>query len=260
MSSKRISVMVVFMVLVAAVVITAVVLISRFTRRTEPVALPPEQSAEGRNTGGEAVLPTSEGLPAVDVTADTVRRVVATLNRSEEYVRTITVGTYWSGGSSFTELTSWVSGSDSALSISGDRTKHVLIVGDSLYIWYEGDVDCYSAVVSEDSLRLADEYQMLITWEDIVNLPDGAISDADYVEFGNEPCIFVRYTSGRLGYETSCWVSAVSGLVVGAEIYDGSFKIYDMRALSLEEGAVPDSVFDLPDGTNARSVSSDSLE
>ena len=260
MSSKRISVMALVMVLTAALVIAAVLLITGLNRRTESVSLPPEHAVTTQELAENADASPRGALPSVAVSPETVRRVIATLSRSTEYSRRITSVVYWSDGSSRTEMSVHVSGEDTALTISGTRTKHVLIVDDVLYIWYEGDAEYYSGDSAGDALRLADEYQMLVTWEDIVSLPDGAITDAGYEEYEGENCIYVRYTSGRLGYVTTCRISMLSGLVIQAEICDGDTPIYDMTASDLRLDPVPDSVFDLPDGSNARSVSSDTQE
>ena len=257
MSSKRISVMVLVMLLTAVLVIAAVLLITGLNRRTETVSLPPEHAVSAQEPAENAAAPSREPIPAVEVSPETVRRVIATLSRSSEYTRTITADVYWSGGSSRTEIDVHISGEDTALTITGAQTKHVLIVDGTLYIWYEGDTEYYTADSAADSLRLADEYQMLVTWEDIVSLPDGAITDACYEEYEGENCIFVRYTSGRLGYVTNCRISLASGLVIQADIHDGSTLVYSMAASDPHFDPVPDTVFELPDGTNARSVSSD---
>lgn len=247
MSYKRLVLIVVFGVLFAAIAILTGVLVNDMGTEVKKVSLPEASEFTDDIPNQDADLSGDDAQVLVEVKPDTVRRVVAALERSDSYSRTLKSEMFWQGGSAIYEFDISINGENSSVTINDD--KRIVIAHDKIYIWYDGDYSFYSGDVS-DGVRMADEYQMLVTWEDIAALPDGAVEEAEYVEYGGENCIFVRFVSGTLEYETRCYISVVEGLVKSAEIYDGSTLIYRMHADDAIYGETDDSLFVLPDDTN----------
>ena len=195
----------------------------------------------------------ADGLNRVEVTADSVQEVIASLSRPASYTRDITVTT-WSETSS-AENRMKVSVKNEAVSIvlNSEPEKHTVFAGDKLYIWYAGDSEAFVSALSEDASAktLSDELQMMVTYEDVLELDRASISDAGYVQKDGQLCIFVTYTSGQLGYTTTCYISSKLGLVVGAQRYDGGELVYEMKSGDCVTGVEDMSVFELPDGTSA---------
>ena len=105
---------------------------------------------------------------------------------------------------------------------------------------------------SGDAVRTADEWQMLITYEDLLKLNKSDIIEAGYTtEYGNEDCIFAVCATPLLNYTRKFYISLESGLVVGAEELDESGKlIYNMTVGECIIGEVEQAAFMLPDGTD----------
>ena len=184
-------------------------------------------------------------LQLVEVTPGTVQAVIATLSRVDSYARTLTAESFWSGGSSQRVIDVQVRGSSARLTISSGAgaVKNVLISGDELWIWY-GDSDAvYHGAASE---RDADEYQSLLTYEDLLALDPAAIFDAGYTDYNGEYCIYARYTDGALGYESCFWISVATGLLMGSETYDEETLVSRLSSSAPDISTPDDAVFAPP--------------
>jgi len=240
MNSKKLLLISAAAVAVIILIIAAFVIITGSSGRDHEVKLPEEREASPETHPGEEPA----GLVRVEVNTETVRSVIETLSRPDEYSRELNVTNYWHGGSSVYRIESFVSGEDARIrTSSGFDVRNVLMADGKTYIWY-GD----GPSVSVGGGAAADQYQMLVTYEDILSLSDGSILDAGYEEFDGRDCIFAVYESGELGYTTKCYVSVQSGLAVGAEKYDGDTLIYSMKETSCTVGPPPDGTFTPPDG------------
>ena len=208
---------------------------------TEPVILP---TAALPDSSGSGDLDPGASQSEVTINAETVQAVIASLSRSGTYFRTLTVERFWSGGGSSTLADVYVDGSSSKTIIheeSGDR--HILIVSDKLWMWRAGESGIFTAGASEYD---SDLFQSIPTYEDILALPQVDIKDAGYEEFGGEYCIFVKYINGHFGYETTAYISPVSGLLVGCKKYDGEDLIYAVTSDVISFEAFGADVFALP--------------
>lgn len=195
-------------------------------------------------------VPENEGR-VIAVTPGTVQAAISTLSRAGSYSRTITVESFWSGGSSSRTIGVWVNGSDAKFLISNGHTvKNVLISGDELWIWYSDSPDVYIGPASDSA---ADEYQGLLTYEDILNLDPASITDAGYTEYSGERCIYVEYSDGVLGYVSHIWVSVDTGLLMGSQTMDGDTLIYRMSSSTPDISTPDESVFQRPDVTSGTS-------
>ncbi|MGE4352999.1 MAG: hypothetical protein AB7D36_02805 [Oscillospiraceae bacterium] len=168
---------------------------------------------------------------AADVTPETVQSVIATLSRADSYSRVITVETFWDGGSRAMRLDCYARDGDSHLVATGDGSiRHILILGDLLYIWYGNTPRHYEGSAVGGRPELIDEYSSICTYEELLSLAPEQISGAGYVSYNGEDCIFAQYTAGVFDYTTKIYVSISTGLLMGAERYDGDTLIYRMNS------------------------------
>lgn len=186
---------------------------------------------------------------AAEVVPDTVQAVVTTLYRTENYSRNVTVERFWSGGGSTEKLECHVRGSDAHIvsSMTADP-KHTLILDDSLYIWYGSSQWEYVGIPSSavEYGVAADEFAGMLTYEELLRLDKSDISEAGYTIFGDESCIWARYSSGPLGYISKVYISIGTGLLMGAERYDGDELIYRMSSDEPVVGIPADDWFTAP--------------
>jgi len=186
-------------------------------------------------------------IDMLTVSADNIREIVASLNRPEAYSRNIVVESFWDGGNAAYNFDVSVKDGVTALRTTyGGKTKNIIITGDYTYVWYVGDSVPARIKNSNDNVR--DEWQMLVTHEDIVGLERSQVLSAELINDENGSGIYVRYVSSPFSYVTEVRVSIDLGLITSAEQYDGETLIYKMvpGACSLE---VPgDTRFVLPDG------------
>jgi hypothetical protein len=234
-----------------AIIIALSSLLSIFTGGQREFALPdarehtPREAEDGGNDP-------RDGIERVLVTVDNVQEVIKTLRRPESYSRDIMIESFWQGGNTVYNISVAVmDGATSLRSVSGSVAKNIIVTDDRLHIWYGGDTSVYVGERGSgaDTKRAADEYQMLITYEDILLLDKSALTGAGYDEYGGTRCIFAEYRSGAFGYSTRCYISPELGLIVGAEQYDGQALIYKMTTGQCNIGQQDEQAFKLPDGT-----------
>ena len=254
MSSKRVRFITLAGTVFAVLVIAVSLLLSRISLETRQMNLPETTSGVSDPPGAQSgSLATDGGRVRVEVTTDTVQEVIASLQRPTQYSRQLVVISYYADGSAEYDID--VAVLDAARSVEihgGGQNKNIIIVGRTLYVWNDGDDDYYISEpdTSENNMKLSDMYQMLLTYEDVLDVEPSDITFADYENYNGEMCIVVRYRAGKLQYLTTCYISAKTGLLVGAEQYDGTTKVYEMSALGYTTD-VDAARFDLPDGTTA---------
>ena len=111
-----------------------------------------------------------------------------------------------------------------------------------LYIWS----DSISGVYAEPYSGGADAWMRSITYEDVLDVPVENILSAGYQQYSGIDCIHCRYTDPETGYINVIYVAVGSGLLMGAETYDGSL-IYRMDATTFELGSPDESLFETPE-------------
>ena len=193
------------------------------------------------------------GLERVKVTADNVQAVIGTLNlnRPSCYSRTLRIEKFWDGGTSAYDIDVVVYQGITKASNFGIG-KMVIVTPENLYIWYEGNTDYYKGRVAPQggSEYIAQQYQEIITCEEILSLDKNSIVEADYAVYEGEQCIYVEYLEENLGYRMKAYVSITSGLLFAAEEFDGDMRIYKMSESKISFELPPESDFELPDGVN----------
>ena len=250
MSTKRIIGITVFGILFIAAVISVMMLTSYLRNDNDPILLPEAPIST------EPVVETEpDTLSRIEVSRDTVQAIVSqTLSRPEIYSRDVIINTFWESGHAQYNIRVNVAAGMTSLSISlpSGIEKRIITTADSLFIWYAGDSAPYIGPIDStgDGFRTADEWQMIVTYEELMELDQRDITDVGYTEFGGEDCIYTEYLSPLLGYTRKYYISIELGLVTGAEEYDEEGAlVYVMTTGKCAVGEVALDAFTLPDGT-----------
>ena len=189
-----------------------------------------------------------DGINRVEVTPETVKAVLGTLSRAESFSRTYSIKTYWDGGESESNLSYWQKGSNIRMSISQNETiRNILVIDNDLYVWYDGSSGIFKSKLSESSVaREVDKFSGLVTYEDIMEVPQEDILNAGYDVHSGQSRIIVEYKSGELDYVNRLYISVDNGLLIAAEKYDGETLIYSMESDSPELSTPSDEIFAIP--------------
>lgn len=190
----------------------------------------------------------------VEVTSRTVQSVIASLSRYKSYSRTLTVSYYWGDGECGTrtiqiwEEDGWVR--TQTLLPSG-VTEHAITGNGTIWLWYTGGEGKNGAVhEGADPGGVSDRMQYIPTYEEILELDPAQITQASYLDYAGQPCIYVEAENQQLGYLYRYWISLTNGLLTAAETEKSGVVVYRM-----ESGEVisplsdPKGLFVLPDGT-----------
>ena len=209
-------------------------------QKTAEVHLPEIRDRLPEQTG--AAVPRE--LTQVEVNPETVQAVLATLNRPESYSRTLQVFQFWDGGGRSAEIRVWVRSGAVRLNIIGaDREVNYLLEGEVLTLWYGSDMSRRYTYAGADA-RLGDSLQRIPTYEDILSLDPACILEAGCAcsEDGKWR-ILVTAKDSDFDYLDIYYVSLDTGLLVGAEQWDGDTLIYRMTAGEAELSAPSDQLF-----------------
>ena len=201
----------------------------------------------------QAVSPTPEQegeLTGVSVTPQNVQSVIATLVRPESYQRTVTV-TY-AGVDTPTVSQIWVSDGwvRTDTSMPNGMVRHTLVGNGTLYAWYGSSRLWVSAPADSETADL--EGAGIPGYEDILEVDQASITQAEYTTYNDMPCIYVAW-SGSDGSQRSYYISVEAGsmgLLVGAEVYQGEVLVLSMTATAAQPPNVSTGMFQLPDGTD----------
>lgn len=239
------------LVIVAAIILLmAAAMLASFGRvlfaaDTPKVILPSSSASPGdvSGPGGQ-----EQDYQRVEVTTQTVTGVVATLARPASYYRTLTVETFWEGGSSSVQVQVWADGgwSHSRQTLPSGAVRHDLTGEDTLYYWYDGSDQYRQAPADERSSDLA---QRIPTYETVLELEPEDIISAGYETRGELPCIFVEVRPEGSRQLRRFWISVENGLLASAETEEDGQLVYRMTAYSPVQTPCPaDGSFALPDG------------
>lgn len=237
-------------VIIACVVVLAVLYsfgLNLFSPRPQLILADPEASAS-QNVGGED--PGNQGGIPVELTVDTVQRVVADLSRYSSYSRTVIVNYYWEeDGSGSVTADVWVHNGwvrTSAVLASG-MVEHSVVGDGQFWLWYDQGELIHQGPAGELS---ADLMQRLPTYEDVLALDPEKITAAGYVDLDGEPCVYVETGDGA-GSCSRYWISSSSGLLMAAETLENGKLVYSMTSREVVSPLTEvGSQFILPDGTD----------
>lgn len=242
----------IFSLLIALIIVAAVFSsfgLTLFSGGTPEIVLPsltPQGNGEGNDgeiDGGHFVM--------VDVTPQTVQSVIEkTLERWPSYSRTITLDV--TAGEQIRTFTAkvWVDNGWTRVEMTQPvqpmGTQYTIVGDGTLYRWYGLSGNVKSWPVEENAPDLA---QHIPTYTDVLQLDQGQIVDAGYVEQNGLPCIYVETSVDGLGYLERYWVSVDSGLLVAAETEKDGVTVLRMESSTVNALALEEMDFSLPDGT-----------
>ena len=251
-----------FGVLVAVVIVLAILVsftLLLFGNRNPEIVLPPVSTAA---TETDQPVFSDGDFQLVEVTPQTVQNVIATLNRPTSYMRTVTVEQFWPdlngvNGVSSAQATSLVRvdgrWTRTDLTLPGGQVRCTIVEAPEdgaepgrLWRWEEGRSVWYAG--ASDGWD-ADLSQWCPTYEDVLALPADSITGAGYEKVNDAACILAEVSDPELGYTRKFWVSVESGLLMAAEIWDGSQLLYRMNGTQSAVLSDDDGAFALPDGT-----------
>jgi len=228
----------------ALLLLVVLFLVRIAVHRPPAVTLPPTAETEsGNGTSSDAPI---EAIRRVEVTPDTVQRVIERLARPESYRRTITIVRYWGESSGQSVVETAVSGDWTRLDETrDDLTRHVITcAGAESWVWYGDSRRVYSGAAA----LTADEEQSIPTYEDVLLLDSTSIAAADYRALEDVNCIYVESAPDDGGYVERYWISVDTGLLAAAERLQNDALVYAMRGLSVDETAPDATAFTLPGG------------
>ncbi len=183
----------------------------------------------------------------VEVTTDTVQRVIATLHRPDSYYRELTVTLSWSGGSASERVQIWADGGYVKTAVSaGGTTQHRLVGDGTLYLWYAGDRTWRETALGDGAADLA---QRIPTYEDVLALDPDQIIAAGYESRDGKDCIYVEVRDEALGSQDRYWIETATGLLCAAETQENGRTVYEMTATALRTPLEDGVSFALPNGT-----------
>ena len=236
-----------FYILILLALLALGVLLFLLLRSQQPstpaVVLPTAQPVDA---SAPAAPESAAGVRTIAVTPATVQTVVQTLRRIDSYSRTLTVRDFWSGGDRSRSIDVSVHGDKLRLSIrSSDESaqQEVLISGEKTWIWYADSSAVYHGEAIPGD---ADKWQTLLTYEDVLDAPAEDILDAGYTSYNETDCIYIRWRSGTLGYESECYIDPDTGLLMGERCYDGDILFYSMDSSAPDVTTPDESVFAAP--------------
>lgn len=235
MSEKIKSKRLIIMLIVICVVLAAAFILSYF-------------SILGSNHGTEIVLPSPSAAVSaapepveapksnvLTVDPSNVKNAISTISRPVSYHRQLEITLNSDGDLSTTRIECWVKDTSQRFDIqNGDKLKHVLMLDDKVYIWYQGQEGSAVTFSASDYFQ-ADDYQGIPTYEDMLELPEDRITDADYLSStGDAGSIYVQFQSEDEQYTDMYWISLETGLLTQARtLYNGEL-VYNMSETYME--------------------------
>lgn len=229
----------------AVLIVLVIAFLLRLTMHRPPAVTLPETGDE-QNAGDVVRESGGTAIRRVEVTPETVQRVIERIARPENYSRTVTLERFWTGGSGQTSAS--VSVMDGWTRVdaaeNGGEERHVITGDGKSWIWYGSEERVFTGAAAIS----ADEEQGIPTYEDVLRLNTAYIAAADYREFNGVNCIYVETAPDAAGYSECWWVSVESGLLIAAERFEGEALVYRLTALEADLGGVDEQAFLLPDG------------
>lgn len=248
MSTKRILGITAFGVIFIIIIIVVILLVSDLSPEGGTLTLPERsESPEG------PIEPNPDAPNRVEVTRETVQAVISTLTRPDTYTRRLIVESFWDSGQAVFYIDVAVNADVTSLKVEppvGDE-KRIIVTSEALYIWYGSETAPFIGAPGSDGdgYRTADEYQMLTSYESILDFNLYDIIDAGYTEYEGEDCIYISYRTVELGNTMTCYISIRLGLITCAEEFDETGDlIYRVKAGECLIGETDPKMFTLPDG------------
>lgn len=249
--------------------ITMILIVAMFTSlgrsllslSTPSVILPTLSTSSGETQEQTS----SSSLYRIEVTPKTVQSVITALQSESSYSREISTTLFWPNGSFTTEAQVFYDNGRTKVvkTLPSGDVRHDLIIDadkflleeenqtllpeSAVYYWYD-DGNTYLSIPSER--YTADLAQSIPTYQNVLNLGVESIHQANFQIKEGISCIYVEATPAPLFYTERYWISTETGLLVGAETYEGDKVIYRFDGYAPITTPLPSlNTFTLPDGT-----------
>lgn len=241
--------------LLAVMALTSFLLSQRQMNQAELIVRPGEQG----QPGGEN--PVQEGLTdGVTVDTSNVLQVIRTLSRPQDYVFEAESTLSYHSVSSTLRVRGIVKGRRAKLqmlSVGGAVEKEMILAPSGYYAWQSGQASLYSGSLGQDIpedgdlAAFCDEASRIPTYEDVLVLgqqnPE-CLLDAGYTQREGQSCIFVLVDNRLANTQDRYYISIDTGLLCEASSEKNGMTVYQMKQTVLEEAAVEESQFTLPNG------------
>lgn len=185
----------------------------------------------------------------IEITKENVQSVIRAMARPVEYYYETKSTLSHSGGSKSYPRKKWTNGKLSRVDIIAENattTMTVIYSPNAVYMWRPGHTRYYQSKPGDFT---ADNSQMMMVYEDVLELEIENILDAKYVVYNSLPCIYVEALNPVSGYKNRYWISAETGLLAFGQTAksDGSV-IYTVEAVETIVSPQEASTFLLPTG------------
>lgn len=193
-----------------------------------------------------------EILNAISVDKTNVKSIIAAISRPSEYFSETKSTLFHTNGSAEYIRKKWVKGNLSRVDIFSSRSEqtpssHYIYSPDYVYVWRPGDTTYYRTARGDFN---ADDAQMLMSYEDILDATDESIITAQNTMYDGALCIYTEVKNPDSGYTERYWVSTATGLLLFGQTLnkDGSV-VYTITATHIDVSSQDSSIFALPDRT-----------
>jgi len=237
--------------------ILVIVLILLFAFFFLPGADPPRVQLADPVPGGAGQGSVESPAIGVEITPENVQAVIATLQRTDTYARTIIQTHYWDGGQSYAYRTAEIWHTPEVLRIRWDNGENMIITAEFYHLWFGfGRVITRPVTpgLGEHLDRLLDQFQGIPSYETVLELDPGQIVRAGYtqrlIDGEARYAIYVAVETAMLGYLSYYYICLTTGLLIEAATFDGETPVYLLETLYLTLEPPGPEAFLLPDGTN----------
>jgi hypothetical protein len=218
---------------------------------------PQLELADPSKTDGQPTASSDLGAAAgitVDVNTETVQSVIASLSRYESYYRSLTVTYAWGDSENAQlDIQIWEDGgwTRTQTAMNSGIIEHAITSDGQMWLWYDNGSEEEMAVLEGPAGgTLSDRMQYIPSYEDVLQLEAAFITQADYLNYEGQPCIYVEAEHRTLGYLYRYWISVTSGLLIASETEKGGVVVYRMDSGEVMSPITAQSdTFALPDGT-----------
>lgn len=182
----------------------------------------------------------------LDIDADSVQALIASIERPDSYSRKYRVRTFWDGGESEAEITVYCNGEQYRIihRLNGKETN-ILFSDGKRHTWYDDPNDVSTVDIDTLDKNSLDLYARLIVFEELLDVPKEDILGASSEVILNEICISVEYRHSDT-YVYRLYVSIKKGLLVAAEALENGKTVYLLEADSPDISIPKDEMFMLP--------------
>ncbi|MCL2084862.1 MAG: hypothetical protein FWH06_06375 [Oscillospiraceae bacterium] len=226
-------------------------------RQPVEIKLPPDMSGHG---APETAWPPFAGAPSpqasgeLEITRENVRTIVADLARLSGYKAVCSLDVY-AGGSSYTKTQrlTVLDGYQKTEYLGGDgelvRTE---VMGPAITFFWDATPGSALNSLATGGFS-GDASAFMPTYEDVLSLEAGDISEAGYEVVDGKPCVNIRaaWPDGETGYDVEYMVDMATGLLISARAYRNGSPVWAFEMSVLENARVSSADFVLPGGATA---------